>query len=139
MSTQYETVAASIRTRFQTEVAIKEEPSLEVQYDNEVDVRADDKVTCRLRLNFGERTQMEICGNGTHKFRLVGIMVASLFGPANEGDKDLLELAGKVLTAFQAVTADGVTYRTPQIVNVGTTGNVWQVNVNCPFYADSIE
>jgi hypothetical protein len=55
------------------------------------------------------------------------------------GDGDLLGLVDGIVTAFRSQSVGGVRYGTPTIVPVGVTDteDQYQVNVQCPFAADT--
>jgi hypothetical protein len=132
----FEQLANTIRSRFKTQVA--DTQSLPTQYDNHSFDNPDNAQWCRLTINFGESFQASNGGTGANRFRTPGVMTAQLFTPTGKGDKDILALADVIKTAFRCVTDSGVVFKTPSIKRVGRVKKEWQINVNCPFYADDI-
>ena len=132
----FEDLANTIRSRFKTQIA--DVKSLPTQYDNHDFDNPDNEIWCRLTFNPGESSQVACGGPGANRFRTPGVMTAQLFAPVGQGDKDLLVLADAIKTAFRCVTDSGVVFKTPSIKRIGKRDGQWQVNVNCPFYADDI-
>ena len=132
----FEAMANAARSRFKTQIA--DAYSLPVQYDNQDYDNPDNTLWCRLSIRFGETAVVEIGGSGGNKYRTQGIMYAQLFAPTGEGDKNILQMAGRINSAFKCVSQSGVNFKTPSIKQVGRLGSEWQVNVVCPFYADTI-
>jgi len=128
-------IANAVRTRFKTQVA--DVLSLGTQYDNQKYDNPDNAKWCRLTVKFGETIQKSVGSPTGNRDRTSGVMIAQLFCPAG-GDGELLDVAGAVETAFKRVTYNGVTFRTPSTYPQGRVGAEWQINVNCPFYADDI-
>lgn len=126
----------AIGKRFHNQVATAEDPDLPTEYDNIAIQHPKDAVWARVNVQSTVTRQTEI-GNPI-TFRTLGLIIVQLFSPFNTGDNDILTLADKVVLAFRRVTADGVTYRTPTVQTIGRTKEWWQVNVNCPFLADTI-
>lgn len=131
----WEEIGNVIRSRFKTQIA--DEYSLRTQYDNH-DLAKQNALWCRLSIGFGDTFQVDCGGASGSRDRTVGVMTARLKVPVGQGDKQLLETAGNVKTAFNRVTDSGVHFRTPSIKRVGRINGEWQINVNCPFYADDI-
>lgn len=132
----WEELGNIIRSRFDSQVA--DVQSLQTQYDNQSFDNPDNELWCRLTINFGQTFQVDCGGGSGSRDRTIGVMTAQLFLAVDQGDKQLLETADKIKTAFNRVTDTGVHFRTPSIKRVGRVNNEWQVNVNCPFYADDI-
>ena len=129
-------MANTIRSRFKTQIATPE--SLITQYDNHSLDNPDNEIWCRLTIKSGETTQESIGSPSSNRDRTDGVMIAQLFAPIGNGDGDLRELAETIRAAFKRVTESGVTFRTPKIKEIGRVGKEWQINVDCPFYADDI-
>jgi hypothetical protein len=131
-------IANAIRSRFQTQ--IEEGQSVTVKYDNEDANQAPDgEKWIRFTILEGQSFQMDLGSNKT--FRNPGVAVAQIFVPAGHGTKDAEDLADAIRTAFRAQAAGGVTYQTPYLAPVGnpSNGDWWQLNVNCPYFADDTE
>ena len=131
----FETLANTIRGRFKTLVVAS--TGLLVAYDNAPFTPTDGVKWVRFTVLPGDSVQASI--GVAKRFRTVGVAVAQIFLPIDRGDKDALALAETVKLAFRATTVSGVTFRTPSLRRVGRTDNWYQINVNCPFYADEIE
>lgn len=129
-------MANAIRSRFDVLVAKVETPDLPTEYDNVKIVHPRDAIWARVNLKIANSDQKQV-GNPV-LFRTLGMLVVQLFAPFDTGPNALDVLARKVTVAFRAVTADGVTYRTPTVIPVGRSKEWWQVNVNCPFMADTL-
>lgn len=132
----HEQIANAIRKRFKDEVATPQ--SLPTFYDNEgTEAKPADGPWCRFSVRPGEDFQVST-GGDSRRFRTPGVAVAQLFAPAGSGDKVLKELVDVVRVKFRALTADGVTYRTPHEEVMGRDSKWWQINVVCVWYADDI-
>lgn len=129
-------IANAIRSRFKTQVA--DVLSLVTQYDNQKFDNPDNAKWCRLTIKFGETIQKSVGSPTGNRDRTSGVMIAQLFCPVGAGDGELLTVADAVITAFRRVTDTGVTFSTPSASGGNRNGNEWQINVNCPFYADDI-
>lgn len=124
-----------IRARFQTEVA--DVRNLATVYDNDpTSPPTDGSIWCRLTILRAESRRITC---GVRQYRESGRIVASLFGPVGRGDADLLELADGVAAAFRSQQASGIRYLTPSVVPVGQSQGEYQINVVCPFAADTQE
>lgn len=134
-----QSIAIAIRSRFKAQVETPQSLTAKVQYDNAPLDPPDDGTALwvRFAVVLGENRQIDIGGSGgTNGYRRVGVAYASIFAPIETGDAAALTLADIVAAAFRSVTAGGVTYRTPTIRPLGRQGAWWQINVECPFYAD---
>lgn len=131
-----EAIANAIRSRFKTQIADVE--SLATQYDNQKFDNPDNTKWCRLTIKCGQTYQVSIGSPTGNRDRTPGVMIAQLFCPVGDGDGGLREVADAIREAFRRVTDTGVTFKTPSINEVGRNGAEWQINVNCPFYADDI-
>lgn len=132
----HEAIGNAIRSRFKSQVA--DVLSLLTQYDNQGFENPDNAAWCRLSVKTGETFQTSIGSPGSNRERTHGVVIAQLFGPVGDGDGELRKIADAVCTAFRRVSDDGVTFRTPSMHEQGLFGDSWQINVVCPFYADSI-
>jgi len=131
----WEELFNTIRSKFKTLIA--DEYSLPTQYDNHN--LADQKdLWCRLKITTGDTFQADCGGASGSRDRTVGAITAELKIPVGKGDKKLLQMAGNIKTAFNRKNHDGVRFKTASIKRIGRVNNEWQINVNCPFYADDI-
>ena len=99
----------------------------------------DDKAWCRLQILTGESEGLNL---GNDQIRAQGIMLASIFTPAEEGDKLALELADEIVSACNSktITLAGNTtiLRTPSVNPIGREGAWYQINVSIPFQSDNV-
>jgi hypothetical protein len=131
----YEELHSAIRSRFQSQVA--EVLDLPTIYDNDpTDPPTDNSIWCRFTILDGA-SRRTVCG--VPEYRLVGVAVAQLFGPVGRGDQALAEIADAIVAAFRGLSDAGVRYGDayPQTVGVAREGDSYQVNVVCPFTADT--
>ena len=131
----FESLANAIRSRFKTLVVGA--TSLVVAYDKVQCQEPEDAVWVRFSVLTGDTLQASL--GASKRFRTVGVAVAQIFQPINQGDKDALVLADTIKSAFRATSISGVTFRTPSLRRVGRDAKWYQLNLNCPFYADEIE
>lgn len=129
-------IANAIRSRFKAQIA--DVLPLTTQYDNQNLDNPDNAIWCRLTINSGETLQKSIGSPSANRERTPGVMTAQLFGPVGNGDGELREKAENIRVAFRNVTDTGVSFGNPKIKEIKRVGNEWQINVNCPFYADDI-
>jgi hypothetical protein len=129
-------MANIIRGRFKSQIA--DVLPLTTQYDNENLDNPDNDIWCRLTIKSGETLQKSVGNPEGNRERTPGIMMVQIFGPIGKGDSDLRNIADLITDAFRRVTDNGVTFGTPSRYESGRDGSEWQINVNCPFYADDI-
>ncbi len=133
----YTELHSAIRSRFKTEVADALE--LTALYDNDSSgAPTDGSAWCRLTILDG-KSRAIVCG--VTEYRLVGAAIVQFFGPTGRGDKTLQSYVDTVIAAFRGQTASGVRYGDAYEQRVGETaeGNYYQINVVCPFTADTTE
>lgn len=124
-----------VRSRFKTQIA--DVQSVTVQYDNAPFTEPEDATWVRWTI-VPAQTSLVAIGGTSRRYRTVGLAVASIFVPVESGDALALRLADAVATAFRCVTDTGVVFSSPSVINRGRDENWWQVNVECPFYADDL-
>ena len=111
--------------------------ALPTQYDNDDSfTKPESAPWCRFTVLQGETAQ--VTAGGFKRFRQPGVAIAQIFVPVGEGGARALQIADQVKLAFRSVTAAGVIYKSPSAENMGRRGGEWQVNVNCPFFADDL-
>lgn len=131
-----EQLANTIQARFAARVAAPQ--SLATIYDNDpTPPPADGSLWCRFTVLDGASRRVTV---GVKEYRTAGVAIAQLFGPLGEGTHTQRQIADAIVSAFQDQTAGGVWYGVPTVSNIGKTsqGN-YQINVTCPFQADSVE
>ena len=131
-----ETLHNTIRARFETQIAAAN--NLPTQYDNDPTEPNKTAIWCRLTINLGGNFQNSIGSPHSNRLTRVGVMTAQLFNAVGKGDKDLLAMADKIEAAFKNVAASNAHFGVPKTIKVGRTETYWQLNVNCPFYADTL-
>ena len=124
-------------SRFKT--MVEDPESVPTQYDNFPFERPADKLWVRWSILPGTSDQVSTGGGaGSDRFRTPGVCRATIFAPVESGTKKSHDLAKLIVAAFRAVTASGVTYRTPSVTNIGRNGKWWVTDVEVPFYTDTI-
>jgi len=130
----YNAIGNAIRTRANTEIAAAQ--SVSVGYDNVSFEPSQGALSVRCTVQFGQSFQVS---RGTSaRFRTPGIAFFEVFAALGTGDGAALDLVDAINLAFRAVTADGVTYRTPSVGEGTSDGPTWRITVSCPFYSDNI-
>ena len=128
----YTQIHNAIRSRFKT--LIEDGQSLATVYDNDgQSPPTDNSMWCRfyIRDSAGQRLTV-----GVKNYRRSGLAVAQLFGPAGQGDGELIEVVDAIVAAFTSVSAGGVRYLTAYQQPVGLEEGRYQINVICPFEAE---
>ena len=128
----YTEIHNAIRSRFKT--LIEDGQSLATVYDNDgQSPPTDNSMWCRfyIRDSAGQRLTV-----GVKNYRRSGLAVAQLFGPAGQGDGELIEMVDAIVAAFTSVSIGGVRYLTAYQQPVGLEEGRRQINVLCPFEAE---
>lgn len=129
----YEALINAINTRFGTQV--EDVLSIPVAYDNmPFDNPPADSEWIRFTILTGHARVAEY--GLTNRYRRVGVFKAIVHTPVETGLQTAAQHADVIVTAFRAVTADGVRYKDPDVKQEGRSGNWWRVTVTCPFYSD---
>lgn len=136
MTVDWETLHNAVRTRFGT--LVEDTESVTVQYDNQDKVPPNDALWIRFSVRPGASFQASR-GGSTKLFRTSGVALAQIFSPLDRGDKEALALADTIASSFRATSVGSVVYETPSVRVIGSDGRAWQVNVECPFFADGYE
>jgi len=79
---------------------------------------------------------------GTLKvYRSVGTLAIQIFVKEGLGTRKSLEIADEIDTIFKGLhlTDAQIQFRTPSTVLVGNNTGWYQLNINCPFYRNSVE
>lgn len=90
----------------------------------------------RFAVRSGEGLQ--VTTGPSRRFRYVGVAIATVMAPLNQGTGKLNQIADKICEAFTGKTVDSVVFRTAYATVAGQVGSWWQVTVTCPFYADKV-
>jgi len=138
--TKWEDAHNSIRARFEAQVTAplgldsrSSGTGSRIQYDNQEFVKPQDQIWVRVTILNGHSAAKAI---GSQRFRNPGVMIAQIFGPIGDGDRDQTRVADTIRREFRAVTDGDVSWHTPSQDRVGRDDNWYQINVNCPFYWD---
>lgn len=140
----FTTTADAIRSRFSALIELGGDGGAPVAtlYPNDNRVEPDTGPWARVTIREGERVQADL-GATTIRSRTVGVLFVELYDEIAIGTRALTDLAGRVATAFQRVTASGVTYKTPTLRAGGSTGERvgkwWRLLVAIPFYRDDFD
>lgn len=132
-----ESLIQTVRSRFKTEVAEHEvlEGILKaVLWDNDEAATPDEGPWILFSVRLGDAVQTAL--GRSKRFRTPGVAIAMIAVEAGTGEKQALQVADIIRTAFRSLTDEGVTYKTPTVRTIGRSGKWWQVNVTCPFYSD---
>ena len=85
-------------------------------------------------------SESEVINLGSTNLRTAGIIVSSIFVPAEQGDKLGLTIADEVVSAFNSKTIElsgnTVITRNPTVASIGRDGSWYQINVSIPFHSD---
>ena len=139
----YQAIHNAIRNQFQTAVvdASSNLASNDIAWDNtafNTHDAGDSGAWVRFSILGGESEQI---GLGSTTLRARGIIVASLFVTAEEGDKLGLEIADEIVSAFntKSFTHSGNTVITqnPSVEPIGRDGAWYQINVSIPYLSDN--
>lgn len=121
-----------IRQRFSEQIQTPQ--SVTVLYDNAPFTPPDNARWVAWSIREATADQVEL--GSDKRFRIRGTAIANIYVPIRDGDESALELADAIDAAFKSVTVSDVTYQTPTVNTIGLTGDWWQVNVICPWFAD---
>lgn len=67
-----------------------------------------------------------------------GLLTLNIRVPLGGGDVVALDYADELAALFRNVTVDSITFRAPTVRDLGPEGAWYRVQVDCPFYRDSI-
>ena len=107
-------------------------------------------IWARLTIQEGDAEQGEIGGiaGTTLLHRTNGVVMVQLFDPLEEGTANIMAKAEEIAGFLRAVKllfvggGGHVQYRAPSVQTIGRgddNEHMWQVNVVCPFLADSLD
>lgn len=74
----------------------------------------------------------------SQRVRHPGMVVGNIRVPLGTGDGHARDLGDHFAAIFRNLTADGITFRAPTLRDLGRSGAWHLVQVDCPFYRDSI-
>jgi tartrate dehydratase beta subunit/fumarate hydratase class I family protein len=143
----FESMGNTCRDIFQDE--IEDVYSIQTQYDN-APFDLDESslgtygVWARVTMVWGERDPSEVSGptTSTKTYRQHGQFHVQLRAEMEAGTKNINIIAEKVKDAFRATTVNSVKFLVPNPVVHGQVKEekVWyRIDVQCPFYADTVE
>lgn len=133
----YKQELLDIQSRFDTQFAAAK-PGVPIAYENIEFTPPDNAYWVRLYILNGDANQISL-GAAKSLHRFVGVIVVQVFGPANEGEAGVRDVADAVANIFRAVDfGSGITCRSPTYTRVGVQGAYFQGNVSAPFYRDEL-
>ena len=130
----FSAAAITIRTIFNSEFA----DEFSVAYDNAPFTIPDAGLWIRCNIQPLENSQIEMADAGNRRFRMLGLLTATIFQTLELGDSSILDLADRIVVKFRTTTYSDVVFRTPSIDVLGRTDDqkYYGVSVNCPFYIE---
>lgn len=130
----YAAIHNAVRSRFKT--LVTDTQSVATAFDN-APFSEPGPATLWVRWTVldGQTDQVSL-PSPTARIRRTGVGIANIFAPLEQGTAGAIALADTIAAAFRRVTADGVTYFTPSITQIGRDKSSWQINVTCPWYSD---
>lgn len=126
-----QTTSALVAQMFVDLVKVGPYAALPTQYDNTPAVEETQRNGLWASVAFAPTTARQIEVSPA-RARRNGFAQVTLYGPSNEGDKKLWDLAKVVEAAYRHKTVDLVTFRTPETVSLGRQGKFWVLAVRCP-------
>lgn len=90
----------------------------------------------RFTILNSEKQQASIGTSQLH--RNTGQVVVQVFGKKGTKLSEITEKADMVISAFDVQQLDSIQFRAAYKINVGETGEWYQINVIAPFYRNSI-
>lgn len=70
--------------------------------------------------------------------RLVGVVMAQVLVPRNEGTRKAREIADLIAGLFDKQKVGNVQFREAEARPIGATGQWWQMNVSVPFFVTEL-
>lgn len=74
----------------------------------------------------------------TRRVRHPGLLTVNVRVAPNTGDETALEYGDLIAAIYRNVTFSGITFRAPTVRDIGREGPWYRVQVDCPFWRDSI-
>jgi len=114
------------------------------QFPNMPFHRPEDQPWVSMHVLFGDKGQRSFGRPGNNRYRQVGNLVAMVMVPIARGETLPEQIANRIIQCFQTRQATGsegtrVKFLVPKPSTPGQSGGWWQINVTCPFYADTFE
>lgn len=91
-------------------------------------------IWCEASVDLGKPILNEVGGASHRNIGNFSIRIKDNIGVGLSG---LLAIADRIVSVFTVVKINNINFRVPRIINVGRVGEGYQVNVICPFFADS--
>ena len=108
--------------------------SWSVVYDNDPTATPTSGLWMEFNIDFGESEQKEL---GINSYRNPGNVIIKIKNDAGLGLGGILAEVDIVAAAFRSQNIGDAVFRVPRIVKVGRIGELYQVNIICPFYLDN--
>ena len=136
----FQSASDAMRTKLRDAIAASAFAGTPVQYDNGPLEHPDASPWLRHELGWGWGQGVELGSGASH--RRGGAATTEVYVPVEEGDKQALELADVVASAFRLAKVDGVLFGAPSLRRVGRIAGLgagsdwWRVDVLCPYRVD---
>ena len=133
----------AIESRFKTQWDAGSYSAIPVSYENVDFNPPNNALYVAVFVRPGNAEQVSL-GSGTQWSRYFGVIIISVFVPANKQRATAHDLANAAANVFhRAQFSTGVsgtiTCRVPYETVVGTSGGRFQIDVTCPFKRDKLE
>jgi hypothetical protein len=142
MTAAISTIHHAIESRFSTLISAGGDggSSVPTLFGNDNAAHPESGTWARVTISQAARDRRDT-GAAAVRSRTVGVLLVELFAEIGTGTQAILDLADRVLVAFDSEHASGITYRTPRIQGASTPdrfGKWARVTVECPFFADDL-
>ncbi len=85
-----------------------------------------------------EAFNVDINGNAPKRVRHPGLLTINVKTPINQGNGRALTLGDAAASIFRNVSFDGIAFKVPTVRDLGAEGAWYRVQVDCPYWRDSI-
>lgn len=107
--------------------------------DDDVDEgEADAEAYIEPIINTQDAFNADISGPGSRTSRHPGLLTVNVRVPINTGDGTALSHADAVVDLFRNVTFERISFRVPTVRIFGAEGEWYRVQVDCPYYRDTV-
>lgn len=137
MSTQsYAEEQAAIMSRLRDLWVVGGKPRTRIAWPNTQFTPTKDEDYIEPRIARQEAFNVDLVPN--RRVRHPGLLTINIRTRLNRGDGAALVLADEAAAIFRNVTFQRITFRAPTVRDFGPEGLYYFVQVDCPFYRDSI-
>ena len=127
----FASILTTITTYFNTLATTN---SWQVVYDDDPTETPSSGLWMEFNIDFGESEQKEL---GINSYRNPGNVIVKIKNDAGRGLSGILAEVDTVAAAFRSLDVGNAVFRVPRIMKIGRIGELYQVNVICPFYLDN--